>query len=183
MNAPQTSFWWNRADEPTSLQAVIFSIDALLADPRADEHVITEAVWDLHCAGIRVAVVTTGRWAEVRRAVRDIFGDGAVEVLVTGDEVSRPKPDPEVYLNALWQMGIRAADALAVEDCAAGLHAALAAGLATMVVTTDRTNHQDFTGAAAVLDGHGASEQMSSQNCRQVWAGWQVGQRDTALTA
>jgi len=152
-----TSFWWDRADRPPHLEAVIFSLDAVLADPRADERLLAEAVWDLHCQRIRVAVVTGGHWPAVQRPVRELLGDGAVEVLVTGDEVSRPKPDPEVYQHALWQLGVRASDAIAVEDSVPGLRAARAAGLTTVVVTTEGTAADDFTGAAAVLPGYGTS--------------------------
>jgi beta-phosphoglucomutase-like phosphatase (HAD superfamily) len=169
----QTSHWWNPTERPAHLEAVIVSIDALLADPRADERLLAEAVWDLHCAGIRVAVVTAGHWPAVHRQVRELLGDGAVEVLVTGDEVNRPKPDPEAYQHALWQLGVRAADAVAVEDSAPGLRAAVAAGLTAVVVTAERSAGAEFTGAAAVLSGHEASEQLSVHGCRRLLLGSQ----------
>lgn len=171
--APQASFWWDRSDRPAHLEAVIVSVDALLADPRADEQLLAEAVWDLHCAGIRVAVVTAGHWPAVHRPLRELLGDGAVEVLITGDEVSRPKPDPEVYRHALWQLGVRPADAMAVEDSADGLRAALAAGLTTVVVTTERTAGDDLGGAAAVVSGRDAAEALSVHGCRRLLLGSQ----------
>ena len=178
MSAPQTPFWWEtpfrwqKSDRPAHLEAVIFSLDALLNDPRADERLLAEAVWDLHCAGIRVAVVTAGHWPSVHRPLRELLGDGAVEVLVTGDEVSRPKPDPEIYRHALWQLGVRAVDAMAVEDSATGLRAAVAAGLTTVVVTAEKSQ-ADFTGAAAVLSGLEASEMLSVHGCRRLLLGSQ----------
>lgn len=168
-----TSSWWEQSDRPAHLEAVIFSVDALLADPRADERLLADAVWDLHCAGIRVGVVTGGHWPAVHRPLRELLGDGAVEVLVTGDEVSRPKPDPEVYRHALWQLGVRAADTMAVEDSATGLRAALSAGLTTVVVTPDHRAGADFAGAAAVLSGQEASEQLSAHGCRRMLLGSQ----------
>ena len=173
MSALQTPFWWDRSDRPAHLEAVIFSLDALLADPRADERLLAEAVWDLHCAGIRVAVVTVGHWPAVHRPLRELLGDGAVEVLVTGDEVGRPKPDPEIYRHALWQLGVRAVDAMAVEDSALGLRAAVAAGLTTVVVTADSSAAGDFTGAAAVISGRAATEQLSVHGCRRMLLGSQ----------
>jgi beta-phosphoglucomutase-like phosphatase (HAD superfamily) len=173
MGGARTSYWWDRQDRPAQLEAVIFSLDALLADRRADEGLLAEAIWDLHCGGIRVAVVTARHWPEVHRPLRELIGDGAVEVLVTGDEVSRPKPDPEVYRHALWQLGVRAADAIAVEDSADGLRAAVAAGLTTVVVTTETSAAADYTGAAAVLPGHEASAQLSVHGCRRMLLGSQ----------
>ena len=173
MSALQTPHWWDESKRPARLEAVIVSVDRLLTDPRGDERLLAEAVWDLHCAGIRVAVVTGGHWPAVNRPVRELLGDGAVEVLVTGDDVNRPKPDPESYQHALWQLGIRAADAMAVEDSAPGLRSALAAGLTTVVITTERSAGDDFTGAAAVLSGHEASEQLSVHGCRRLLLGSQ----------
>lgn len=173
MTALQSSFWWNRSDRPAHLEAVIFSLDALLADTRADERLLAEAVWDLHCAGIRVAVITSGHWPAVHRPVRELLGDGAVELLISGDEVSLPKPDPEAYQHALWQLGVRAVDAMAVEDSAPGLRAAVAAGLTTVVVTTEASAGDDFSGAATVLSDHEAAEQLSVHGCRRLLLGSQ----------
>jgi len=172
MSALLTPFWWDRSDRPADLEAVIFSVDALLADPFADERPLADAVWDLHCAGIRVAAVCTGRWTAVHRPLRGLLGDGAVEVLVTSDEVSRPKPDPAVYRHALWQLGIRAVDALAVEDSSLGLRAAVGAGL-TSVVVTDRSALDDFSGAAAVLTSAQMPGQLSAPGCRGLLLGSQ----------
>jgi len=173
MNTLQTSHWWNHTERPARLEAVIVSIDGLLADPRADARLLADAVWDLHCGGIRVGVVTAGHWSAVNRKVRELLGDGAVEVLVTGDEVNRPKPDPEAYQRALWQMGVRAVDAIAVEDSASGLRAAVAAGLTSVVVTTERSAGDDFSGAAAVLSGPETSAQLSVHGCRALLLGSQ----------
>jgi len=173
MNTLQTSHWWNHTERPARLEAVIVSIDGLLTDPRADERLLADAVWDLHCAGIRVGVVTSGHWSAVNRKVRELLGDGAVEVLVTGDEVNRPKPDPEAYQRALGQMAVRAVDAIAVEDSAPGLRAAVAAGLTSVVVTTERSAGDDFSGAAAVLSGPETSAQLSVHGCRALLLGSQ----------
>lgn len=165
------------------LEAVILSLDAVLADARADHELFGELVWDLHCAGIRVAVATATRGMAVHRSVRDLLGDGAVEVVVTGDEITDPKPNPEVYHRALWELGVRAANAMAVEDSADGLRAALGAGLATVVVTTEDTRDDDFTGAAAVLPGYDGPEPLSVHRCRRLRERWLIADRSPALTA
>lgn len=158
MSAVRTSFWWDRSArasiDVSKVQGVIFSLDGVLSDARSDHELFSERVWDLYCAGVRIAVTTERGWLGVHRSVRELLGDGAVELIITGDEVSRPKPDPEVYHYALWELGLRAESVLAVEDSAHGLRAARAAGVATIVVTTERTEADDFTGAAAVLPGY-----------------------------
>ena len=174
-----SSFWWERAGRAPigvpGLEGVIFSLDAVLADARADHALFSRLVWDLHCAGVRVAVATSRQGMAVHRSIRDLLGDGAVELVITGDEVASPKPDPEVYDYALWELGLRAEQVLAVEDSADGLRAALATGLATVVVTTERTRDEDFTGAVAVLPGYDGPDPLSVHSCRRLRAGWPTG--------
>lgn len=187
MHSIRASFWWDRAGRAPigvpGLEAVIFSLDGVLADARADHDMFARLVWDLHCAGIRVAVVTARSGLSVHRSVRELLGDGAVEVMITGEEVAGPKPDPEVYHRALWELGLRAGHVLAVEDSADGLRAALGAGLATVVVTTELTRGDDFSGAAAVLPGYDGPEPLSVHRCRRLREQWLGGDRTAALTA
>jgi HAD superfamily hydrolase (TIGR01509 family) len=53
---------------------------------------------------------------------------------VSGDEVERGKPAPDVYLAAAKELGVRAADAAGVEDSTNGLRAAAAAGMFVVAV-------------------------------------------------
>lgn len=54
--------------------------------------------------------------------------------VVTADDVSRHKPDPECYLMACAAIGMRPEDCIAVEDSVSGVHAAKNAGLYTIGV-------------------------------------------------
>lgn len=115
---------------------------------------LSEVVAGLVAGGVRIAVATTGTRAWVDPLLVRVLGSGVAEVVVTGDDVTRLKPDPEVYERALGLLGVSATRALAVEDSAVGLRAALAAGLATVVVTTPYTAGQDFAGAATVRSSY-----------------------------
>ena len=182
-----TSFWWDRSGrlpiELPDLAAVVFSLDGVLGDARLDGELFRESVWALHCAGIRVAIVTAAHRPRIQRPVRELLGDGAVEVMITGDEITSRKPDPEVYHQALRELGVRTEDVMAVEDSADGLRAALAAGLATIVVTTEDTRADDFTGAVAVLPGYDGPEPLCAHRCRRLRDRWLTGGRAAALTA
>ncbi|TXH32145.1 MAG: HAD family hydrolase [Rhodospirillaceae bacterium] len=131
---------------------------------------------------IRIAVATTGRRAWVEPLVRRFLGAGIVEVMVTGDDVSQLKPDPEVYLRALERLDLPAKSALAVEDSALGLRAASAAGLPTIVVTTDYTADQDFTGAATIRPSYLDSEPLLAAGCRQIHRRWWMTRNRTLST-
>lgn len=118
--------------------------------------------------GIRIAIATTGRRAWVEPLIRYLLGQVPVEVTVTGDDVVRLKPDPEAYTRALDRLRISARTAVAIEDSQLGLHAALNAKIATIVVTNDYTADQDFTGSAAVRCGYDDIEPLLAGTCRQI---------------
>jgi HAD superfamily hydrolase (TIGR01509 family) len=55
-------------------------------------------------------------------------------VTVSGDEVARGKPSPDVYLEATRRLAVKPADAAAVEDSSNGLRAAAAAGMVVIAI-------------------------------------------------
>ncbi|MDN5859707.1 MAG: HAD-IA family hydrolase [Pseudonocardia sp.] len=133
---------------------------------------LPELVADLAAAGVRLAVATTGRRSWVEPLLHRLLSGHPPEVVVTGDDVAELKPHPEVYRRALAELGLPAAEALAVEDSAIGLRAAVAAGLATIVVTNGYTADQDFAGAAAVLSGYDGPEPLRARDCRALHRAW-----------
>jgi len=58
----------------------------------------------------------------------------AFRVTVSSQEVARGKPAPDVYLRALDLLGTAPADAVAVEDSAAGIRAAAAAAMRVVAI-------------------------------------------------
>jgi HAD superfamily hydrolase (TIGR01509 family) len=68
-----------------------------------------------------------------------------------GDDVARAKPDPEVYLRVLQDIGVRPSEAVAFEDSSPGLAAAKAAGLRCVVVPNHMTRGMDFRQADLVV--------------------------------
>jgi FMN phosphatase YigB (HAD superfamily) len=172
------SFWWDRArcahaDVPV-LEAVIFDFDAPLAATERDAHMFRDLIWSLHCGDIRVGITAAASRARVEPLVRDLIGDGVIEVMITGDDVVRPKPHPEVYQRALHELGVTPAAAMAVEHSKAGFHTARSAGLATIVVTTLGTRKLDFVGAAAVQDRYDCDKPLSAERCRRLHEQWWI---------
>jgi HAD superfamily hydrolase (TIGR01509 family) len=55
-------------------------------------------------------------------------------VTVSSEEVPRGKPAPDVYLAAVRALGVAAADAAAIEDSAAGIRSAAAAGMRVIAI-------------------------------------------------
>lgn len=85
--------------------------------------------------GIRLAVVTT---RSKRTSVRTLENAGIAkyfDVVVSGEDVTKLKPDPEPLLCALSKLGIAPAQAVMVGDTAADVLASKSAGIRTVAVT------------------------------------------------
>ena len=92
--------------------------------------------------------------------------------VVAGDQVPRKKPAPDVYLACLAQLGISAAEALAVEDSPQGVAAARAAGIAVLVTPSCYTLGQDFGAADLVVPDLGEPQRpwpQSVPGCARPW--------------
>ncbi len=176
------TFWWDRAGavgaEVHPLRAVIFDLDGAVADldhdgdlaPRAG---LIDLVMELFVEGVWVGVVSTGRRAWTEPLVRELIGDGLVETIVTVDDLPDDgDPATDLYSLALWELGIHPDNALAVVGSAAGLRAAVDSGLATVVVRTEHTADQDFTGAAAVLDDYDGPDPLLASSCQRLHRRW-----------
>ncbi|MDE2947702.1 MAG: HAD family phosphatase [Chloroflexota bacterium] len=74
--------------------------------------------------------LASGSPTEIIKAVLSITGlDQIFEVMIYGDEVPRGKPAPDIYLEALKQLGVAPGASLGIEDSANGLRALKAAGM------------------------------------------------------
>lgn len=92
-----------------------------------------ELLTALRDAGVRCALVTMS-WRPMVDVLLAAVPEGLFEVVVTGDVVSRGKPDPEAYLTAAARLEVDPAHCVAVEDSPSGVGAALAAGARTILV-------------------------------------------------
>lgn len=99
-------------------------------------------------------VATTGSRDWVEPLLRGHFGS-IFEAIVTGSEVSRLKPHPDVYHRVLELAGLTGDGVVAIEDSANGLHAAHGAGLRCVVVCNSYTGGDELSVADLVLDQFG----------------------------
>jgi HAD superfamily hydrolase (TIGR01509 family) len=74
------------------------------------------------------------------------------EFLLTCDDVTRGKPDPEIYLAAAERLGRAPADILVLEDSQTGCRAAVAAGTCAVAVPAGLSLRHDFAGSHFVAE-------------------------------
>ena len=86
----------------------------------------------LHEDGWRLAAGTSAPMANAE-LFREKLGCGRLfETIVTGDDVTHGKPDPEVFVLAAARLGVPASSCVVIEDAAAGVEAAIRAGMASV---------------------------------------------------
>jgi len=87
----------------------------------------------LRAEGVPVGLVTSSR-GDVADAVLKSVGRDRFDLVVTADDVTRTKPDPEPYLTAARLLGVRPVGCVVLEDSPNGVAAATAAGCAVVAV-------------------------------------------------
>jgi HAD superfamily hydrolase (TIGR01509 family) len=125
----------------------------LIADGRVQARPGAHQLMDeLEASGVQLHVATTGTRAWVEPLLNRAFGD-RFHTVITGTEVRQLKPDPAVYLEVLSRTGCPVECAVAVEDSANGVRAAVAAGLRCVAAHNRYTRDDDLSGATLVAAG------------------------------
>ena len=106
----------------------------------------------LQQSGIPFGLATSSRRKFVDVILAGVDWRDALAFVLTGDDVSRGKPHPEMYLKAAERMAIAPHEMLVLEDSGNGCAAAVAAGAITVAVPSPYTKTQDFGGAVLVAD-------------------------------
>lgn len=87
----------------------------------------------LRRAGIRCAVGSSGCRQNVEFVLSSCKIEEYFEVKISGDMVSRCKPEPEIYLTAAKALGVKPEECIIFEDARAGFEAARRAGAGSIV--------------------------------------------------
>jgi HAD superfamily hydrolase (TIGR01509 family) len=112
---------------------------------------LDQAIAMLRGAGLPLAVATSGTRLYVDHVLDRLGIREAFAVVVSGEEVTAGKPDPEIYLRAAALLGADPADCVALEDTFHGVTAARAAGMHAIAIPNALTAAMDFSAADAVL--------------------------------
>jgi HAD superfamily hydrolase (TIGR01509 family) len=106
------------------------------------------AIRRLRAHGVRLGLVTASTRAVVEHNIARLNLDGAFEAIRYSDDVERSKPHPDALLEALDELGVRAAETVYVGDTTVDLEMARAAG--APFVAVGRTTSADVFRAHGV---------------------------------
>ena len=119
----------NKTEKDAILEAKNQHYLELIAQMNEDEMLpgIKELLWDLKQKNIPFALGSASKNA--RRILEALNITDWFTAIVDGNDVSKAKPDPEVFLIAAKRLGMQPKNCIVVEDAQAGILAAKRAGM------------------------------------------------------
>lgn len=120
----------------------------------------------LRALGIRCAVGSSGCRANVDFVLERCGIAGFFDARISGDAVTRCKPDPEIYLKAAEALRLRPEECVVFEDARAGIEAGDRAGMKVVALATTLSREElERTAATLVIDDF---TQMSVERLRSL---------------
>ncbi len=121
-------------DKDFPLEAVcdIWSRDyrrAILEEPIAVKKGAKDLLEFLSSENVKMAVATSTKQEMAAKKLMNVNFDHFFKIVVGGDQVSKGKPDPEIYQKAAARLQVPPAKCLAFEDSNTGVKAAYHAGM------------------------------------------------------
>lgn len=105
---------------------------------------VREYLEEAKALGLRIGLASSSSREWVEGFLRQFQIIDYFEVIKTGDEVEKVKPDPTLYIKAVEALNIKPDEAVAFEDSANGAKAAVAAGLKCVIVPNEMTKEINF---------------------------------------
>lgn len=101
------------------------SIDFIKVLNKSAKYVITK----LKSKDIKVAIASSSEKKEILRMVKECELDQFIDFIISGEECSESKPNPEIYNKATKALGLSPKEVIAIEDSELGIAAAKAANI------------------------------------------------------
>lgn len=124
-------------------------------------------------AGLTIVVVTgSGQRSLLDRLDHNYPGFFTPELIVSSQDVKHGKPHPEPYLMGLEKAGVRADEAIVVENAPLGVRAGVAAGIFTVAVNTGPLPEKALLDEGANLLFHNMNE--LADNFNTIFTEWEA---------
>jgi beta-phosphoglucomutase len=129
---------------------------------------LARLIAECDAVGIPMAVASSATAKNIEFIVDALGFRRYFRYLISGDEVTRPKPDPEIYLAAAQRLGVTPESCVAFEDSPVGIESAKRAGMKCVGIASTFPADQlrTETKAERVV---ASFEELSLPALRQLW--------------
>ena len=93
---------------------------------------------------LKVGLITTTSETNIKslsKALEDKVNFNDFDIITTSKDCLHPKPNPEIYRNALKKIGVSPCDAIAIEDTQVNLGASIAADINSILYPGEYSNY------------------------------------------
>lgn len=140
-----------RYNLPIAPQVLVEAKEQILARLFAEQSVPRPGLYELldkaQSLRLPVGVASSATLPTIQLVIDTLGVRKYFQALTSGDEVPRGKPAPDVFLLAAKRLATEPASCLVIEDTAAGIKAAKAAGMFCVSIPCDATRHEDHSHA------------------------------------
>ncbi len=111
-----------------------------------------ELVHHLHAHNIRMAVASSSPFANIQNVLKGLGIGAYFDVVVSGEQVTNPKPAPDVFLEAVAQLQLTPSDCIVIEDSHNGVMAATYAAICCLGYLNPNSGTQDLSQASYLAE-------------------------------
>lgn len=90
-------------------------------------------------AGIKIGVATAAPTDNIEFVLKGLALEPYLDAVVGASDITRGKPDPEIFLKSAERLGVSPDECMVFEDAFAGIEAARRAGMPVIAITTSLT--------------------------------------------
>jgi len=112
----------------------------------------------------RLALATSSHRDKMLPEVRELGIEDHFEHKITGDDVSRGKPHPDIFLKAAEKLGVSPEKCAVVEDSEFGIQAAKRAGMFCFAFDSPNSPDQDMSAADMIVSDLSEIEEYIKKN-------------------
>ncbi|NLU52254.1 MAG: HAD family phosphatase [Clostridiaceae bacterium] len=108
---------------------------------------IPELISKAKSMNLKIALATSSHRFLAEQILKTLKIRHYFDALVTGNDVSNSKPDPEVYIKAALSLGVEPSECIAIEDSYFGIKASKGAGMKCIAYLNPNSGSQDTSSA------------------------------------
>ncbi len=136
-------------DAEAYIQACLSRVAHILETDVPEKPGIHELLTYLHAQGVKIAVASSSLAHVVENNLRNAGVWEYFDAVVTGEQVKRGKPEPDIFLEAAKRLGLHPEECYVFEDGINGTRAGLAAGCATVMIPDLTAPTEDLINSCA----------------------------------
>lgn len=126
--------YYPAVDAKAFIQGCISYVDDILLTSVPEKPGVHEILEFLHAHGVKIAVASSSDREVIHHNMALTGTTAYFDAVVSGQEVTVGKPDPDIFLLAAERLGLSPKDCYVFEDSTNGILAGAAAGCATVMI-------------------------------------------------